>query len=493
MKRRAGILLHPTSLPGPYGIGDLGPEAYRFIDFLHSSGQKLWEVLPLTIPDTHGSPYASSSSMAGSWVLISPELLVQDSLLDPSYLPKKQPVGPVHYHTVKRERLELLLKSFSHFALNATAAQHKRFEAFRKREVSWLKTFAEYKAIKYFFDAKPWYEWPRPLANRNARTLAIWNKKLKNEILFHEYMQWLFSMQWRQLKRYANTRGIRIFGDVPFFVAHDSVDVWANKKLFKIGRNNMPIDVSGAPPDYFSEEGQLWGDPHYNWKKLEKTRFKWWVRRIKKAFELYDMTRLDHFRGFKSLWHIPYKSNEPKDGRWVRVPGEKLFTALKRSLSSLPVVAEDLGTITQDVVDFRNSLRFPGMRVLRFAFDGNNNNFHLPEKYPTNCVVYTGTHDNDTSHGWIEKTGKTKHIKLALTYTGATKNTFAWKLIKVAMHSNANTVIIPLQDVLNLDNDARMNTPSTITGNWSWRFTKKQLTGKQADQLKKLTRKTKRL
>jgi len=492
MKRRTGILLHPTSLPSPYGIGDFGAEAYRFVDFLHTAGVKLWEVLPLKIPDCTGSPYATSSSMAGNWILISPDLLIQDGLLEKKQLPKKLPIDRINHHRIKKERLALLEYSYKFFQVNATAKQKRQFFQFKLQEAHWLPQFALYKALKYYHHGKPWWEWAKPLANHNAVELKKWTNKLEYEIKLFKYTQWVFFDQWNRLKQYANTKGVKIFGDLPFFVAHDSVDVWANRKLFLLDKKNMPTFISGAPPDYFSEDGQLWGDPQYNWKKLKKIRYQWWIRRFHMACRLYDIIRLDHFRGYKSLWHIPGNTRKARDGKWAVIPGEQLFKTARKQLGKLPIVAEDLGTITQDVITLREEFKFPGMRVLLFGLNGQYDNFHLPKNYPKNCVAYTGTHDNNTARGWITKTGKARDRQFALRHLSATKTTFAWKLIEYGMKSNANTFMMPLQDIFNLGSDARMNKPSTMIGNWSWRFKKSKLTPALAKKIKRLVLKTRR-
>jgi len=305
MKRRSGILLHPTSLPSPYGIGDFGFEAYKFVDWLKKSGQKIWEILPLTISGLNGSPYSSCSSMAGNWLLISPELLVCDELLAKKDLPKKQLIRPVNYNTVRKKRLILLDKSFRYFQQNNDTGQNKKFKLFQKQEAYWLNNYALFVAIKDYYNGKPWYQWPKPLANRNKKALRQWSIKLSEQIAFHKYCQWIFFTQWYYLKTYANRKGIRIFGDVPFFVIRDSVDVWANKKLFLLDKNNKPTFVAGVPPDYFSATGQIWGNPQYNWPAMKKTKFNWMVRRFQMAFRLYDIVRVDHFRGYRAFPRLP--------------------------------------------------------------------------------------------------------------------------------------------------------------------------------------------
>ena len=486
-ERSSGILLPVSCLPGRYGIGDFGLEAYRFVDFLASAGQKFWQILPLTIPDNTGSPYSSLSALAGNWLLISPELLMKAGLID--RLPKKQPGGRVDYSRSWVQKSRLLWRSFSYFHKHASRQQKKRFAAFQKRERPWLTNFGLFMAVKDWFHGKPWYTWPAPLARLQRAALKTWTRKLITRIPYHTYCQWIFFEQWRALKQYANRKGIRIIGDLPFFVTHDSVDVWENQQLFLLMAKGQPRYISGVPPDYFSNRGQLWNDPQYNWRSLRTSGFRWWVERVRKAMELYDIVRLDHFRGFRAIWFIKRGSKTAKKGRWVSVPSQALFKILRKKLGKLPLIAEDLGVITNDVNLLRKQLGFPGMRVLQFAFSGDPNNYHLPEKMNLNSIAYTGTHDNDTARGWIEQSGKPRQRKNALAYAKATKKNFACKLIEIGMHTRAHTFIAPMQDILNLGSEARMNKPSTKRGNWSWRLRPNMLTPALAKRLKTLTKK----
>lgn len=492
MKRQAGILLHPTSLPSPYGIGDLGPAAYRFVDWLKQSGQRLWQVLPLTIPDATDSPYAASSSRAGNWLLISPELLVTDGLLEATAVPRPQPVRPVHYPTVRRQRTKLIKQSFNYFQQHGSAKLKKEWTAFRQRETYWLHNFALFMALRDRFHGQHWYRWPAPLVCRHPAALRRYEKQLKKEMDIYAHGQWLFFRQWQHLKQYANNQGIRIIGDLPFFVVHDSVDVWAHQSLFRLDKRRMPTSISGVPPDYFSRRGQIWGDPHYDWNHLEKTNFSWWISRFTAAFRLFDLLRVDHFRGYRAVWHIKPGRHTARDGWWGPVPGEQLLRLVRRRLRRLPLIAEDLGIITDDVIQMRKQFNLPGMRVLQFAFDGSPDNLHLPIHYPKNCVAYTGTHDNDTSRGWITSSGLPHEIKNALHYTDAAAKTFAWELIKIGMRSKAGMFITPLQDVLNLGPDARMNVPGTRQGNWQWRLRANLLTTSIARRLRQITKSAKR-
>ncbi len=488
--RASGILLPVSSLPSPYGIGDFGPEAYRFVDFLHSAGQKRWQILPLTIPDNTGSPYASPSAFAGNWMLISPEFLLQAKLIE--RLPARQKVGPIQHSRAWVQKTKMLHESFAFFHRHSLTEQRKRFAIFKQRERSWLNDYALFMALKDWFFGKQWYKWPTPLAKRQPAALKRWTRKLKNQIHYSMYCQWIFFEQWQNLKRYANKRDIQIIGDLPFFLTNDSVDVWKNQQLFLLMSEGKPRYISGVPPDYFSKQGQLWNDPQYNWRSLQTSSFRWWVGRIRKAMELYDFIRLDHFRGFRAVWFIKRGSKTAKKGQWVSVPSQALFKTLRRKLGNLPFIAEDLGVITNDVNILRKQLGFPGMRVLQFAFSGDPNNYHLPEKMSLNSIAYTGTHDNDTARGWIEGSGKPHQRRNALAYAKATKKNFAWKLIEIGMRSRPHTFIAPMQDVLNLGSEARINKPSTTRGNWSWRLQPNVLKSNLAKRLKRLTREAKR-
>jgi 4-alpha-glucanotransferase len=490
MKRRAGILLHPTSLPSPFGQGDFGMEAYRFIDWLHQAGQRVWQILPLTIPDHTGSPYSSSSSMAGNWLLVSPDELVRAGLLDKSSLPPTTPVAPVNFRTIFKARAEIITRSLNFFISHGSAELKKEFRVFKNNESSWLDDMALFMACKDYFHYQPWPRWPKNLASRQPGALAGAKKKLKKSTAFYEYGQWLFYRQWRHLKSYANEKGVAIIGDLPFFVCHDSVDVWSHQDMFKLDEHHLPSFVSGVPPDYFSAKGQIWGDPQYDWLFLAQTNFDWWTKRFQQALTLYDCIRLDHFRGYQAVWYIKRGSYTARHGHWEPVPGEKLFHLLKRQLHHLPFIAEDLGLITNEVTVLRQQFNFPGTRVLQFSFDGLPKNTHRPANYDHNVIAYTGTHDNDTARGWISNSGKSGEIQNALKQTGATTRTFTWKLIEKGMYSKADTFIAPLQDVLNLGSGARLNKPGTKHHNWAWRFAKNALTDPLAKKLRQLTSST---
>ncbi len=487
MDRRAGILFHISSLPSPFGIGDFGPEAYHFVDFLKSSGQKIWQVLPLNIPDQTGSPYASVSSAALSTSLISHDQLLADGLLGAADLPDPAPVRKVDFWAAEKQKKMLVRASYRVFLERATGEQRSSFADFKKAEQHWLADFSLFMALKEQHGGKPWFQWPLEIADQEPSVVGGWKHKLTPEIEEYEYGQWLAAGQWRRLKLYANDHNIKIMGDLPFFVGHDSVDVWTNRELFRLTAANNPVTVSGVPPDYFSKLGQLWGEPQYDWQAMENEKFSWWIERFQRLQKLYDIIRLDHFRGYHKLWHIPFGSTTARIGEWREVPGRALFAALRARTSTIGCVAEDLGFITEDVFALRDSLGMPGMRVLLFAFSGTADNPHLPQNFVTNCVCYTGTHDNDTARNWVMKTGLPHERHNARVYLGSSDQEFAWKLIETGMRSRADTFIAPLQDILNLGPGARMNKPSTKRGNWQWRVKPNMLSKELAAQLKELT------
>jgi 4-alpha-glucanotransferase len=484
--------MHISSLPSPYGIGDFGMETFRFVDFLHNSGQKIWQILPLTIPDSIGSPYASPSAFAGNWLLISPGELVREGLLHKKSLPKKQRINSVNYSKIFRQRKEIIEHSYDYFRKHASIDQRSSFKNLISKQSKWLDDYALFMALKDHFNGDQWFKWPEKIANRDEKTLASWRKKIRRQIAIYQYGQWIFFTQYKKLKRYAHRKGIRIFGDIPFFIIHDSVNVWVDRDLFLLDDNNIPLAKSGVPPDYFSKRGQLWGDPQYDWKKMEKNRFRWFIRRLEMAEQFYDDVRLDHFRGYQAVWHVDPKSKSSKNGKWAEVPGNDLFKRVNSKFKNLSIIAEDLGYITSAVVKLRENARFPGMRVIQFGFGGKHDNFHLPSNFPKECVAYTGTHDNDTTYGWITKSGKPPQKKFALKYTNTDKKNFAWKLIEMGMKSKAYWFIFPVQDALSLGSEARMNKPSTKKKNWQWRMKNDALSDELAIKIKKLTKSARR-
>ncbi|HEY7751673.1 MAG TPA: 4-alpha-glucanotransferase [Ignavibacteriaceae bacterium] len=475
-ERSAGILLHPTSLPGKYGIGDLGSEAYKFVDFLKEAGQTLWQVFPLGPTGYGDSPYQCFSAFAGNPLLISFEKLKEDGFLSSSELENVtfSDVKKIDYGKVIEYKKSVLKKAYSNFKNNSHGLEND-FEKFCKAHKGWLNDFALFMACKNYHDGAVWSSWEKGLVQRNKKVLVEWVKKLSDEIQFQRFIQFVFFRQWKSLKEYANKQGIKIIGDMPIFIAYDSADLWANKELFTVDEEGKLTFVAGVPPDYFSATGQLWGNPLYKWDEMEKDDFLWWRNRFSSLLELVDVVRIDHFRGFEAYWKIPGDAKTAEKGKWTKAPGEKLFKSLKKHLGELPILAEDLGVITPPVEALRDQFRFPGMKVLQFAFGTKMEKKFLPHNYVQNCVVYTGTHDNDTTKSYFEKEKLNKgkndiyeHAQVYLNYQG---DDILSELIRVAYASTANIVIIPLQDILGLGSEARMNFPSTTGGNWTWRFT----------------------
>ncbi len=498
--RASGILLHPTSLPGRFGIGDLGKEAYAFADFLADSRQRLWQVLPLGPTGYGDSPYQSLSVFAGNPLLISLERLAEEGLLGPSDLENAPPFPEekVDYGAVIKFKTGLLRKSFEVFEKKAGAAERSEFEAFCHQNAWWLESFSLFMALKEAHGLAAWHTWDQDVRMRQPKSLERWKKELKPEMRCHQYQQYQFFKQWLALKRYCNERGIRLVGDVPIFVALDSAEVWANPGMFYLDETGKPTVVAGVPPDYFSETGQLWGNPLYRWDVMARDGYAWWIERVRAMCVLVDIIRLDHFRGFEKYWEVPATETSAVNGRWVPGPGAELFRALQQALGTLPIIAEDLGVITPEVDALREQFGFPGMRVLQFAFaQGPDAERYRPHNYPRNCVVYTGTHDNNTIVGWfrgedIEDSTQTieqreAEIELALKYMGSDGREINWDFIRLALMSVADIAIIPLQDILGLGSEARMNIPARAEGNWRWRFTAHMLTPQARDRLRELT------
>ncbi|MBI4090108.1 MAG: 4-alpha-glucanotransferase [Candidatus Kerfeldbacteria bacterium] len=490
--RRAGVLLHPTSLPSGFGIGDLGPSAFRFVDWLAAAGQRLWQVLPLTVPDDVGSPYASSSAMAANWLLISPERLIADGWLSPHLRGWSQAAEPVHYRTVEQRRRLLLVDAFHSFTVAGKPAQRREFRRFITAQRHWLSDFALFAALKeHFGTSVPWTRWPGPIRRRTPSALRFWRERHKQAIIFHQFVQWVFDRQWMVLKAYANQHGVEIIGDLPLYVTRDSADTWANPRGFLLDRLGRPRLVAGVPPDYFSPRGQVWGDPLYDWPRHRRQKFAWWLARFRRSFALYDVVRLDHFRGYLAAWGVRARSSSARHGSWHAVPGRQLFAAVRRALPRVQFIAEDLGVITDDVIKLRNELGFPGVRVLQFGFD-DLGSVHALGNISRRAVLYTGTHDNNTTRGWFDEDAQRHERKNILKYFHATEKTVAWQMIRAAYGSRANTVIVPLPDALNLGSEARMNTPGTKTGNWQWRFERRLLTPALAGRLRALARSSQR-
>jgi 4-alpha-glucanotransferase len=485
--RSAGILLHPTSLPGPFGIGDLGPAAYHWVDALARARQKWWQILPLGPTGYGDSPYQAFSAFAGNPYLLSPEFLVRDGLLSDSDLAGVQfPPGHIDYGPVIEFKIRLGRRAWENFKSGKAAGLRGAFDDFKARQASWLDDYALFRALKDAHGGASWLEWERPLLVRNATALGNARVVVSDQFGMYQFGQFLFYRQWRDLKRYANDHGVRLIGDVPIFVSSDSSDVWANPGLFLLDEHREPRFVAGVPPDYFSQTGQLWGNPLYDWEALKKTDYAWWVARLRATLEQVDLIRLDHFRGFESYWEIPAGMPTAQVGRWVKGPSDDLFHALRRHLSRLPLIAEDLGIITDEVGEMRDRLGLPGMRILQFAFGGAVEDRFLPHNYERNTVVYTGTHDNDTTRGWYGSLGE--HEKdFTRRYLGRDASDIAWDLIRLAWSSIADYAMAPLQDVLDLGTDARMNLPGRASGNWGWRFQADMLTDGVLDRLRGLT------
>lgn len=480
LPRSSGILLHPTSLPSRHGIGDLGEAAYRFVDFLVDSGQQWWQLMPLGPTGYGDSPYQNFSAFAGNPLLLSLEWLVSAGWLDGALLESAPtfPTDRVDFGPVQSWKRDLLAGCYARFREGASDEQRAQYLRFGERNAAWLDDYAHFMALKDRYSAV-WNEWPTELRLRDGNALAESRGTLADEIGNHRLLQFFFDQQWRAVRQYANDRGVQLIGDIPIFVAYDSSDVWANPELFQLDDEGNPTVVAGVPPDYFSETGQRWGNPLYNWEAMERDGFTWWLSRIRRQMEQVDVLRLDHFRGFESYWEIPASEETAINGRWVKAPGEALFSRVAEVIGHVPIIAENLGLITPPVEALRKQFEFPGMRVMQFAFDQDPANPHLPHNYRVNTVAYTGTHDNDTSLGWWNSLdADAKHE--VLRYLGRhhlPPLRIVPQLIRQVMRSVAAVAITPMQDVLNLGSGARMNTPGASSGNWGWRFEYRHLTG----------------
>ncbi|MBL8132136.1 MAG: 4-alpha-glucanotransferase [Anaerolineae bacterium] len=492
--RASGILLHPTSLPGRYGIGDLGTWAYKFVDWLHSAHQSIWQVLPLG-PTSYGdSPYQALSAMAGNPNLISLDMLIDVEWLTPGDVADKPPFPEDHvdFGWIIPWREVVLRKAYDGFARRASKAHIDAFRAWGSKNAHWLEDYALFMALKNAHGGKPWTEWEEPLALRDRDALIDAEKRQGKELDLYRFQQWVFAEQWAALRTYAHSKGIRFVGDIPIFVAHDSSDVWANPHLFALDPKGKPITQAGVPPDYFSEDGQLWGNPHYRWDVMAKDGYHWWIRRFQAQLEQVDLLRIDHFRGFEGYWAVPGSAKTARVGAWVKGPGLPFFRAIESALGALPIIAEDLGVITPEVDAIRLALNLPGMKVLQFAFgESTGDAKFLPHKHVENCIVYTGTHDNNTTFGWYitDESGDEARDHL-MRYVDRDYRTIEphWDMIRLAWASVAHTAVTPLQDILGLGRDARMNTPGKPYGNWQWRFTPDMLEGPARGRLAALTR-----
>lgn len=485
--RSSGILLHPTSLPGPYGIGDLGEWAYRWVDWLTQAGQSVWQVLPLG-PTSYGdSPYQTLSAFAGNPNLISLDKLVEEGWLNRDDLNDAHfPNDYVDYGPVIAYHNQKLNVAFSRFQKNGSMSQKSAFEAWCAEQAYWLDDYSLFVALKDEHGGRPWVEWERDYALRDPAALQGARKQLAERIAERQFRQWVFYRQWLDLKRYANGKGVRLFGDIPIFVAHDSADVWANRDEYYLDAHGNPEVIAGVPPDYFSPTGQRWGNPLYKWDVQRAKGYDWWIKRVSAALDLVDYIRIDHFRGFEAYWEIPATEETAIHGKWVSGPGEAFFKALRDALGELPIIAEDLGVITQGVEKLRDTFNLPGMKVLQFAWSDPKNTF-LPHQHVPNCVVYSGTHDNNTTVGWWQNEADDGTRHFISQYLHRDIQDIHWTLIQTGMGSVGHTFIAPLQDVLGLGAEARMNTPGQPAGNWAWRFRPEQLRDDLRDRLAYLT------
>jgi len=518
-KRASGILVHPTSFPSPYGIGDLGTGAYQFIDFLEEAKQELWQILPLGPTSFGDSPYQSFSTFAGNHYMISPDILHGEGFLtkkDLENTPQSDPMS-VDYGPVIEYKMNLFRTAYKKFKTKANATQKKAYTAFCKQNKEWLSNYTLFVAaknhfieerrnemddsegvakfrkdnseylsedqIKDYYYGAVWGSWPKGLVKREKKSIAEYTEKLADEIDFHKFLQYEFFRQWNALKAYANEKGIKIIGDIPIFVAWDSSDVWAEPELFILEKDGSPTAVAGVPPDYFSATGQLWGNPLYDWAAHKKQGYDWWIQRISSVLKMVDIVRIDHFRGFESYWAIPYGEKTAINGKWVKGPGKAFFTAISKEMGDLPIIAEDLGILTDQVVKLREGLGLPGMKVLQFSFSPDGKNHYIPHNFAdANTVVYTGTHDNDTTMGWYYSAPENEKDYMR-RYLNVTGEDAAWDLIRLAWLSVAGYAIAPIQDLFSMGGEWRMNTPGVPVGNWKFRYKSEMLTSNIAERL----------
>lgn len=485
MKRSAGILMPISSLPSPYGIGTLGKAAYRFADFLKKAGQTVWQVLPVGQTGFGDSPYQSFSSFAGNPYFIDLEMLVADGLLT-----KKECDAAdfgsdpcrADYGRLYQARYPLLEKAFSRADLDAPD-----YQSFLRDNAGWLPDYALFMALKEHFDGKPWTDWDEDARMRKPEALAAYRETLKARVSFYQFLQYLFYTQWASFKKYVNSRGVSLIGDVPIYVSGDSVDVWANPDEFELDEARRPINIAGVPPDYFSEDGQRWGNPLYRWDRMKANGYRFWIERIGAASRLFDCIRIDHFRGFASYWSIPASEETAKNGKWVKGPGMDFIGAITSWFSGFPIIAEDLGVLTEDVRDLLRTSGLPGMKVLQFAFDAPDSEY-LPHRYERNCVCYLGTHDNDTTRGWLAAAPQGTRAR-AKAYFGLNRSEgFLWGMIRGGMASPADLFIAQMQDYLNLGSDCRMNAPGAAQGNWGWRMRPDAITPELARKIRQMTK-----
>lgn len=489
MDRSSGVIMHISSLPGKYGIGTFGEEAYKFGDFLKEAGQKYWQILPLGPTSFGDSPYQSFSAFAGNPYFIDFDLLRKDGLLekeDYESVDFGSNEEDIDYGIIFRNKMKVLRKAYE----NSKSKDIKELKLFTEEEDAWLDDYALYMSVKNSFDLRSWQTWDEDIRLRKPEAMFKYKEELKDDISYWKFLQFEFFKQWTKLKTYLNELGIEIIGDMPIYVAEDSADVWANPDAFMLDKETLrPLKVAGCPPDIFSATGQLWGNPIYDWNHMEKDHYKWWIDRIRQSFKIYDVLRIDHFKGFESYWSIPYGDKTAENGEWVKGPGIKVFNAIKDALGDVNIIAEDLGTLTEETIKLRNDTGYPGMKILTFAFDSDYNNPFLPHNYDKNFIVYTGTHDNDTVRGWMEKTGEKEYVEKAIEYLKLTEEEgYSWGFIRSAWSSVADIAIAQMQDFLDLGNSARMNLPSTLGINWRWRMKARAYDNKLAKRMKEMTK-----
>lgn len=486
MKRSSGIIMPIFSIASKYGIGTLGNEAYKFVDFLHESGQKYWQILPLGHTGYGNSPYQCFSAFAGNPYFIDLDFLVEEGLLnnyDLSHVNCNYK-DKINYSEIFETRFEILRKAFSNVS---NLYEDEKFLKFKRENDFWLEDYALYMSIKNYYDQKSFQEWDYEIKFRKPKAMKYFKNLLKEDIDFWYFVQYKFFSQWENLKRYVNSKGIEIIGDIPIYVSSDSSDVWSNPYIFKLDDQRNLIKVAGCPPDDFSATGQLWGNPIYDWEYLKSTGYEWWIIRIRESLKLFDVIRIDHFRGFESFWEVPYGDKTAENGRWVKGPNAELFNAIKNVLGDVKIIAEDLGFMTDEVIKFRDEIGYPGMKVLQFGF-GSSDSEYIPHNYIKNCVAYTGTHDNDTIRGWIEVSGTREEVNYAIEYLNLNeKEGYTWGFIRGIWSSVSDIAITTMQDLLDLGNDARMNYPSGLENNWAWRMPQNSLTKSLSRKLYKLT------
>jgi 4-alpha-glucanotransferase len=492
LPRASGILLHPTSLPGPHGSGDLGPAAYHFVDWLAGAGQKLWQILPLGGIGSGNSPYMSSSAFAGNLLLIDLAELHQRGWLIAADLQPDVAFSDerLNFSAVVPWRITRLEQAAHQFELKASAQERADLASFAVAHSEWLTDYALFMTLADANGWRDWCDWPAPLAQREPAALQSAQEQYASRIAFWTFCQWCFFRQWQRLKSYANERGVKIVGDAPIFIAYQSAEVWARQELFELDAHGRALVVAGVPPDYFSPTGQRWGNPLYRWSTHAAENYAWWVQRVRRTFELVDIVRIDHFRGFADYWEIPAEEPTAIHGRWLTGPGAALFDAIRAALGDLPIIAEDLGLLTPAVTDLRRQFGLPGMRILHFAFGGGNDNAYLPHNYDANTVVYTGTHDNNTSQGWWQEASEAEreHVRDYFAFKPEDEAGIHWAMIRAACASVADTAIHPMQDVLGLGGQSRMNLPGVGEGYWEWRFSWNQVLPEHAQQLAKFCR-----